>query len=198
LAVLLLCLPGLSLYPALHPVVMLMSLAGALMLLFLSREAWIRAAISRLSGRSGRAIMLLRHALGLLRQASTCHAGWIVLPALLLGLLAWGSEAVGFAWLLHWLGIELSLRYAVFVYAASMLAGAVSVMPGGLGGAEAAMIGLLTLAGARADSAVAATILIRLTTLWFAVGLGMLVLGGLRRSGAVESALTAKLVGGNE
>ena len=60
------------------------------------------------------------------------------------------------------------------VYALAMLAGALSFLPGGLGGAEAVMVAALTLKGVDQPSAVAATIIIRLATLWFAVALGLL------------------------
>jgi len=53
-----------------------------------------------------------------------------------------------------------------------MLAGAVSFMPGGLGGAEAAMTALLVTSNVDMPQAVAATVIIRLATLWFAVLLG--------------------------
>jgi uncharacterized protein (TIRG00374 family) len=64
----------------------------------------------------------------------------------------------------------------VFVYALAMLAGAVSFMPGGLGGAEAVMVGLLVWKGMDGADAVAATVLIRLATLWFAVAIGAVML----------------------
>jgi uncharacterized protein (TIRG00374 family) len=49
-------------------------------------------------------------------------------------------------------------------------------MPGGLGGAEATMITLLLLHGMAMPEAVAATVFIRLATLWFAVFLGLIAL----------------------
>jgi uncharacterized protein (TIRG00374 family) len=57
-----------------------------------------------------------------------------------------------------------------------MLAGAISFMPGGLGGAEAVMVALLMWKGMAGADAVAATVLIRLATLWFAVAIGALML----------------------
>lgn len=60
-----------------------------------------------------------------------------------------------------------------------MLAGALSFMPGGIGGAEGVMVALLMTQAPAAD-AVAATVLIRLTTLWFAVAIGALALGASR------------------
>jgi uncharacterized protein (TIRG00374 family) len=97
--------------------------------------------------------------------------------------LAWGAEGMALYWMLGWLGIPLDLVAALFVYAISMIAGALSFLPGGLGGAEGTMIGLLLASGAPQGQAVAATVLIRLTTLWFAVGLGLVALLHLLRGG---------------
>ena len=63
-----------------------------------------------------------------------------------------------------------------------MLIGAISFLPGGLGGAEVTMTALLMLNGMDNGAAVAATLLIRLTTLWFAVVLGLLVMLPARRA----------------
>ena len=57
-----------------------------------------------------------------------------------MSVIAWTAEAVAFTLILHWVGIEVPLAFAVFVYALAMLAGALSFMPGGLGGAEGVMM----------------------------------------------------------
>jgi uncharacterized protein (TIRG00374 family) len=52
--------------------------------------------------------------------------------------------------------------------------GAVSALPGGIGAAEASIAGMLVLvAGLTGAQAAAATLLIRLATLWFGVALGL-------------------------
>jgi len=63
---------------------------------------------------------------------------------------------------------------ATFSYAAGTLAGALAMLPGGLGVAEVGMSGLLRAAdpGLTLATAAAATILVRLSTLWFGVALG--------------------------
>ena len=65
---------------------------------------------------------------------------------------------------------------AVFVYAFAMLVGGLSFLPGGLGSSEAVMIGLLSLYGLPEATAVTATLICRLATLWFAVALGAIFL----------------------
>ncbi|HEX7477974.1 MAG TPA: lysylphosphatidylglycerol synthase transmembrane domain-containing protein [Polyangiales bacterium] len=98
--------------------------------------------------------------------------------------LAWGLECAALYVIVHgFSGVQLSWDAAVFAYAASTIAGAVAMMPGGLGVTEAGMTGLLqTLGGSTMEPAVAtaATMLVRLATLWFAVAIGMVALGVYR------------------
>lgn len=150
---------------------------------FRKLEAWIDLFPGRLRG-------LLAKVLALIGEAKRCHGRGLMVSATGLSLLAWGAEAIAFALVLKLLGIEVPLATAVFIYAASMIAGALSFLPGGLGGAEATMIGLLALYGAPNAESVAATILIRFTTLWFAVALGILSSVAGRRALMTPSAVT--------
>lgn len=95
---------------------------------------------------------------------------------LAIGVVAWFAEGIGFWWLLGALGHPLPVTTAVFVYAFAMLIGGLSFLPGGLGSSEAVMIGLLSLNGFPEAAAVTATLICRLATLWFAVGLGAVFL----------------------
>src|SRR3546814_393607 len=81
---------------------------------------------------------------------------------LFLGLVAWAAEGLGLYVVSHALGIELGLAAAIGIYAAAMLAGALSFIPGGLGSADAAMAALLVLSGAPLPVAVAATGVVRI------------------------------------
>ena len=96
-----------------------------------------------------------------------------LLGGLGLGVVAWATEAWGFYLLLGWLGVDAEWWRAMGIYAVSMLAGALSFLPGGLGGAEAAMVALLVAGGAVFGTAVLATVICRAVTLWFAVVLGI-------------------------
>ncbi|RMN59810.1 hypothetical protein ALQ56_200272 [Pseudomonas syringae pv. papulans] len=78
--------------------------------------------------------------------------------------------------MLGWMGAQIPLTFAVFTYALAMLAGALSFMPGGLGSAEAVMVRLLMFKGMPGADAIAATLLIRLATLWFVVAIGAVML----------------------
>jgi uncharacterized protein (TIRG00374 family) len=102
-----------------------------------------------------------------------------LLFAVCLGTLSWLGEGVGFYLILLGLGVAPAwgtLANAVFVLGFSTLVGSVSALPGGLGAAEASITGLLLLTVTADHSlAGAATLLIRLATLWFGVALGLIV-----------------------
>lgn len=100
---------------------------------------------------------------------------------LLLGLLIVAAEGLGLYILLESLGSDIGMLTALAIYGFSLLAGALSFLPGGVGGFEAAMILLLTANSLDEAQAVAVTLLIRLGTLWFAVLLGTLVLPRVTR-----------------
>jgi len=93
-----------------------------------------------------------------------------------LGVLAWFAECAGFAFVLRGFAIDLSMAFATFVYASSTLVGALVLLPGGLGGTEGSMVAMLLAAGVAKEIAIAATFLVRIATLWFAVLLGAFVL----------------------
>jgi uncharacterized protein (TIRG00374 family) len=181
IAIVALCVPGLDLDPRLH-VLVLLSMAGiCAALALLAWPAWLAWVAAWAEAMRGRAGQLLRHLVHLLRQARRCHTPRLLVLSTLLSLLAWSAEAFAFHVLCARLGMHLSLGYTVFVYAASMIAGSVSLLPGGLGGTEAAMVALLLLKGVALPQAVAVTVLIRLATLWFAVALGLAALMGMRK-----------------
>jgi uncharacterized protein (TIRG00374 family) len=96
-----------------------------------------------------------------------------LLVGLLLGLLAWFSECLAFMLVLKSLHIPLSFMTGIFTYAFSTLFGAITMLPGGLATTEGSMTGLLLLRGIPKDLAAAATIAIRVATLWFAVFVGL-------------------------
>lgn len=124
----------------------------------------------RIVGRWGRLFVRLRRvAAGL---APFLRPG-AALPALLLGGLGWFFEGLAFYLLLDWLGAPLPLWTAVGIFLAAMVSGALAGLPGGLGGAEAAMIALLALADVPLQIALPATAIIRATTLWFAILIGL-------------------------
>jgi uncharacterized membrane protein YbhN (UPF0104 family) len=126
-------------------------------------------------------------------------SGTLVSPPLLAagtanGVLAWLGECVALFVILVGLGVPATshlLLISAFVLAVSSLAGALSLLPGGLGVAEASVAGMLLVfvPGPAMNHGVAgaATLLIRFATLWFAVILGVLSLAVLRRTSHFRS-----------
>jgi uncharacterized membrane protein YbhN (UPF0104 family) len=91
-----------------------------------------------------------------------------------LSAVSWFCECLAAYVCVRGLRLDLSLADTVVVFSLGSLAGALSFLPGGLGVAEGSMTGLIRVLGdvSRAGAA-AATVLIRLATLWFAVALGL-------------------------
>lgn len=96
----------------------------------------------------------------------------VFLPVLALGIVGWAFEGIAFWLLLDWLGAEIGLATATAIFLIAVLSGALSGLPGGLGGTEATSVALLLMQGVPLNIAVLATAIIRVATLWFAVALG--------------------------
>lgn len=126
---------------------------------------------------------LVSNLFALIRASSSLLESRILVGGFLMSVLAWGAEGVGFYLIVRSLDIETSLWISVGIYSISTLAGAVSFIPGGLGSTEAIMGLLLVHEGASASEAVAATVLCRVATLWFAVAIGLLVMFWIGLSG---------------
>ena len=185
-AVVLLTLFGLSLYPEALPMIVVGVALVVVGVLVLSQRRLLDRLTLSVPAEGGKVIGLLRHLLQVLLHAQQCHRLRLMLGLTILSVIAWSAEALAFDWILQWMGADIPLTFAVFVYALAMLAGAVSFMPGGLGGAEAVMVGLLVWKGMNSADAVAATVLIRLATLWFAVAIGALMLFRLNGQQTLE------------
>jgi glycosyltransferase 2 family protein len=100
-----------------------------------------------------------------------------MLPKLTLPSLAgWGVQALVPAMILRDMGFALGVWDAVFVFALATLVGGASFLPGGLGGFEATMVALLTSRNIPLATAIAATLVVRVTTLLFSVALGIVML----------------------
>jgi conserved hypothetical protein len=176
-AILLLAAIGLSAYPQGRGVMLFMTVVLLLLLLFIQQRRWLEQLDQWLRRRfSGRAAALAAGLIETMLHSSRLFSLPLLVYSAVLGVVAWGAEGVAFYYLIQVLGTDLDLPTALFIYAFSMLVGAVSFLPGGLGGAELAMVTLLTLHGMSPGVAVAATVIIRLATLWFAVLLGAVAL----------------------
>ncbi len=147
--------------------------AGVMAFLLLRRAPKSLATLRGLARRRGKPGTAIRHLLRMLHQARRCHARTLRLPSLLLGMAAWLAECAAFAWILRELGFEASAGFSIFAYAGAILAGAASIIPGGLGGMEATITGLLIWRGMPAPMAFASAMLVRLATLWLTVLIGL-------------------------
>jgi uncharacterized membrane protein YbhN (UPF0104 family) len=100
--------------------------------------------------------------------------------AIVLAVVAWLGECLAFFLVIVGLGQPSSLPLllqSTFIYAVASLVGALSFLPGGLGATEGSMAVMLTqICGLGRDLAIAATLLIRFATLWFAVLVGIIAL----------------------
>jgi len=116
--------------------------------------------------------------------ASVILDPWSLLLAVTLGIVSWGAESVALWNALAAFGLPRDLPLmgsALTALNAGTLAGAVSLMPGGAGAADAIIAGVLVQRTDR-EVAAAATLLIRLCTVWFGAILGVAALLALRRS----------------
>lgn len=127
---------------------------------------------------------LAGHFIDLVQAASSLLKSGPLLAGLLLGLIGWGAEGYALHIILAGLGVDVGWPVAVGVYSVAIIAGAVSFIPGGLGSTEAVMGGSLMLLGVDPGTAVAATLICRLVTLWFAVGLGIIFVLVLEGTGS--------------
>jgi uncharacterized protein (TIRG00374 family) len=109
------------------------------------------------------------------RSLTMFSSGPIMAGALALGLIGWIAEGYAFHLLLTWMGADIGVAKAIAIFTFSTLAGGLTGAPGGVGGAEAAMVALLSLEGIPLDVSIPATAVIRLTTLWFAILIGLAI-----------------------
>ncbi|MHB2040070.1 MAG: lysylphosphatidylglycerol synthase transmembrane domain-containing protein [Acidiferrobacteraceae bacterium] len=110
-----------------------------------------------------------------------------MLLGLSLSVLSWSAEGLGLFLILRLLHAPLPAGLAIGIYAASVVAGALSLFPGGLGTTEAVMVLLLVVSGTDRGTALAATLICRAATLWFAILIGLLAMLHLGATPALAS-----------
>jgi len=130
----------------------------------------------------------LGHLIELLNTSAVLLKNKELMGGILLGITAWMAEGIGFWYLLERLGQDVDLLAAVSIYGVAVLIGAISFLPGGLGSTEAVMGLLLISVGVPEPVAIAATLICRIATLWFAVFIGLIVAGIMAARGIVPVA----------
>ena len=179
MALIVICLIGMTVYPKASTLVTVGAITVTILYMMIASESFLRL----LQGGTRLSKWLSNyffHVSEIGFQCRRCNAPSALIPATVLSFLAWAAEAWAFHLILVWMNIDVSLPLAAFIYSVSMLAGMMSFVPGGLGGAEAVMVGLLVWSGTGKPEAVAATVLCRLATLWFGVLIGVVSLSAHR------------------
>lgn len=93
----------------------------------------------------------------------------------LLNAIAWFCECLGFYCVVLGFNQHLSIPLSVFIFSFASLAGGVSMIPGGIGLAEATITGFLQLNGFSPAIAIGAALIVRLGSFWYGVVLGFVV-----------------------
>jgi uncharacterized protein (TIRG00374 family) len=176
-AILLLCLAGVGAFTAYADLTAVAAVLLLLACLPLMRPKILLWATNLLFGAFGRrAPRLFARIRVAIRDTARLFTFRLFGLGLVAALIGWFAEAMAFHQLLVQLGAPITIQQAMFVFTFAMISGTVAMLPGGLGGTEAVMLALLGALGVDLQVAVTATALIRLTTLWFAVGLGFVAL----------------------
>jgi uncharacterized protein (TIRG00374 family) len=107
------------------------------------------------------------------KQLGRLGSPWRLLAVLMLSILGWFAEMIQVWWVVKSLGGTVDVAGAAVAFTVSMVVGSATMSPGGLGGTEIGMVALLAQRGVPFEIAVTTTALVRVTTLWFGVSLGI-------------------------
>ncbi|MCB1112484.1 MAG: flippase-like domain-containing protein [Chlamydiales bacterium] len=177
IAVAVLAAGGLFIYERARLVLLFVGLFIIFLLYAVQKDSWLQAierwTKSKLHSRFAHVVEFMVETVIAFRS---CFTPRVLLVGIFLGCIAWGLEGVILYYYLKILGNELSIYLAIFIHAFALLIGALTLLPGGLGGAEVTMFQLLLFYGVPAGDAVTATIVVRLSTLWFSVLIGLIAL----------------------
>src|SRR5690606_19511105 len=136
----------------------------------------LRSRLLSLIGRRAAGSSVVGHAAKLATTVRFLLSGRRVAVAAPLSLMAWMAQGVSLYLIVDALGYELTASTVVAIYCLSILAGAASFIPGGLGATEAAIVLLLSAAGVGQTDAITASLISRSLTLWLAVGIGVVAM----------------------
>jgi uncharacterized membrane protein YbhN (UPF0104 family) len=146
--------------------------------IFLSMERVYRPVLERI-GRIPVLAWPAQKLLGVLLTGRELMTLRVFLVGLVVSTVAWGLESVSLYLVLRGLDLSATLLEANFAYSFSTLVGALSMLPGGIGGTEAGMVGILAFLGIGYSRALPAVLLIRVCTLWFAILVGIVFMAFL-------------------
>lgn len=177
IAVLILASCGLWIYPDVRPVILAVALIILLVLFGIQKESWLKAVEAYAKKiLPNRFAHIVEFFIETMLAFKSCFSLKALVYGISLGVVAWAAEGLALYYVLYFLGYDVGVVNAMFIYGFSLLVGAITLLPGGLGGTEVTMLQLLMMNEVPASVAVAATIVIRLATLWFSVILGLIAL----------------------
>lgn len=111
--------------------------------------------------------------LGILLTGRQLMTPKVFFVGLVLSTVAWAMESISMYVILQGFNLPATPLQANFVYCLSTLVGALCMLPGGIGGTEAGMVGLLGFLGISYADGLPAVLLIRVCTLWLAILVGV-------------------------
>lgn len=97
----------------------------------------------------------------------------IFVQSSLLTVLAWAFESAGASLVFEGFHLNLGLLRGAFDYVTTSFAGGITLLPGGVGGTEASLLGLLILQGHSYNDVVSAVLMVRFFALWYAIIIGI-------------------------
>lgn len=95
--------------------------------------------------------------------------------AFIVSVAAWLLECVALYVIIMAFSVDFSFLASIFTFSLGTLAGALSMIPGGLGVAEGSISGMLIYFGIGGSLAVTIALIIRFVTLWFGVIIGFII-----------------------
>lgn len=176
--VFLLCIVGLGDLNAIYVAAFFVLLVMAIVLLLVGNPTLIPQFLNRL----GSFRLLAKFSVGI-KEGLQAVRFWMTpldsAVAFSLGIIAWTSVAIAFVVLTRTLGIQVPFYEAFSLYPLAILIGASSLIPGGFGTTEAAIVALLSVYGVALEESILAAVGIRLCSMWFSMLLGFLSITGL-------------------
>jgi uncharacterized membrane protein YbhN (UPF0104 family) len=152
------------------------SWAPAAILAIVAMILLFRSSLITLIGKRTERIALLDNAAKVVDIVGFLLSGRQIAVALPLSLMAWMAQGASLYLIVEALGYELGASTVMAIYCLSILAGAASFIPGGLGATETAIVLLLSIVGVGQADAITASLVSRSLTLWLAVAIGVLAM----------------------
>lgn len=89
--------------------------------------------------------------------------------------LAWFMECLALYVLIKSVPLDLTIIHSIFIFSVGTVAGALSMLPGGLGVAEGSITGMFIYFGVERSMSVSIALIIRIVTLWLGVLIGLAI-----------------------